>query len=68
MDTAEALLRKWLVKEGDPIQVGTPLVELESEKVDFEYQSEITGRVFQILVAEGSIVPVGEIIAVAETE
>jgi len=68
MDTSEALLGKWLVKEGDPLQVGTPLVELESEKVVFEYQSEVAGRLFQILVAEGNIVPVGEIIALAETE
>jgi pyruvate/2-oxoglutarate dehydrogenase complex dihydrolipoamide acyltransferase (E2) component len=68
MDTTEAVLAKWLVQEGDALQVGTPLVELESEKVSFEYQSEVAGKLFQILVAEGNVVPVGEIIALAETE
>lgn len=68
MDTTEALLAKWLVKEGSAIQVGTPLVELESEKITFEYQSEVTGRVIQILHGEGETVPVGEIVATVETE
>ncbi len=68
MDTAEALLGKWLVQVGDPIQKGTPLVELESEKVVFEHQSEVDGRLIEILVPEGQMVPVGEVIALAETD
>lgn len=68
MDTTEALLTKWLVHEGDRIHKGLPLVELESEKVTFDYQSEVEGRLIRILVAEGETVPVGEIIALAETE
>ena len=67
MDTTEALLVKWLAKEGDAIQNGTPLIELETEKVTFEYQSEITGRLIRILIPEGQTVPVGEIVAIAET-
>jgi pyruvate/2-oxoglutarate dehydrogenase complex dihydrolipoamide acyltransferase (E2) component len=67
MDTTEALLVKWLVKEGDPIHNGTPLLELETEKVTFEYQSEITGMLIRILIPEGQTVPVGEIVAIAET-
>jgi pyruvate/2-oxoglutarate dehydrogenase complex dihydrolipoamide acyltransferase (E2) component len=67
MDTTEALLVKWLVKEGDPIHSGTPLLELETEKVTFEYQSEITGMLIRILIPEGQTVPVGEIVAIAET-
>ena len=67
MDTTEALLVKWLAKEGDTIQNGTPLIELETEKVTFEYQSEITGRLIRILIPEGQTVPVGEIVAIAET-
>ncbi|WP_031498259.1 lipoyl domain-containing protein [Bryobacter aggregatus] len=67
MDTTEALLSKWLVKAGDPIQIGTPLVELDSEKVSFEYQAEVAGRLLRILCAEGETVPVGEIVAIVES-
>ena len=67
MDTTEALLVRWLIEEGDPIHNGTPLIELEPEKVTFEYQSEITGRLIRILIPEGQTVPVGEIVAMAET-
>ena len=68
MDTTEAVLGKWLVSEGDRIQKGTPLVQLESEKVSFDYESEIEGRLTRILVAEGDTVPVGDVIALAETD
>lgn len=68
MDTTEAILGKWLVQEGDLIKKGTPLVTLESEKVNFDYESEIDGRMVQIVAAEGSTVPVGEVIALAETD
>lgn len=68
MDTTEAFIGKWLAQEGCLLQVGTPLVELESEKVTFAYQSEVAGRLLRILVAEGETVPVGEIVAVADCD
>jgi pyruvate/2-oxoglutarate dehydrogenase complex dihydrolipoamide acyltransferase (E2) component len=67
MDTTEALLVRWLAQEGASIQIGTPLVELETEKVTFEYQSEVTGRLARILIPEGQTVPVGEVVAIADT-
>jgi pyruvate/2-oxoglutarate dehydrogenase complex dihydrolipoamide acyltransferase (E2) component len=68
MDTTEAVLAKWLVSEGDRIRKGTPLAQLESEKVSFDYESEIEGRLVRILVAEGETVPVGDVIALAEID
>jgi len=68
MDTTEAVISKWLVQEGASIEVGTLLVDLESEKVNFEYPSEVAGRVLQILVGEGETVPVGEIVAIVESD
>jgi pyruvate/2-oxoglutarate dehydrogenase complex dihydrolipoamide acyltransferase (E2) component len=68
MDTTEAFISKWLVEEGSVIAVGTPLVELESEKVTFAYESEVAGKLVRILVAEGETVPVGEIVAVVESD
>lgn len=68
MDTTEAFIAKWLVTEGSNLQVGTPLVELESEKVTFAYESEVAGRLLRIIAGEGETVPVGEIVAVVESD
>ena len=68
MDTTEAVISKWLVEEGSLLVVGTPLVELESEKVTFAYESEFAGKLVRILVGEGETVPVGEIVAMAESD
>jgi pyruvate/2-oxoglutarate dehydrogenase complex dihydrolipoamide acyltransferase (E2) component len=68
MDTTEAVISKWLVEEGSLLVVGTPLVELESEKVTFAYESEFAGKLVRILVGDGETVPVGEIVAMAESD
>jgi 2-oxoglutarate dehydrogenase E2 component (dihydrolipoamide succinyltransferase) len=67
MDTTEVTVSNWLVKVGDRVQVGTPLVELESEKVAFVLDSEITGEIAAITQPAGSVVPVGDVLAEAET-
>ena len=43
MDTTEAAITSWLVNEGASVEVGTPLVELETEKVTFAVESEVVG-------------------------
>jgi 2-oxoglutarate dehydrogenase E2 component (dihydrolipoamide succinyltransferase) len=68
MDTTEALLAQWLVAAGDSITKGTPLVELESEKVTFAYESEVIGRLVEIVVPQGQQVEMGEIIAYVDTD
>ena len=66
MDTTEAVITAWLVSEGDNVEVGTPLVELESEKITFELESEFTGLVRKIMQPIGTVVPVGSLLAIIE--
>ena len=57
-------LAKWLVKEGDTIESGDVIAEIETDKATMEVESVDDGTITQILVAEGSEdVPVGQVIA-----
>lgn len=68
MDTTEATVTCWLAAEGDSIEVGSPLVELETEKTNFVVESEIKGTLVKVIQPPGSVVPVGDILAILETE
>jgi len=58
-------LAKWLVKEGDEVESGTILAEIETDKATMEYESIDDGIMGKILVAEGTEdVSVGDLIAV----
>lgn len=58
-------LAKWLVKEGDEVESGTVLAEIETDKATMEFESIDDGVVGKIVVAEGTEnVAVGELIAV----
>lgn len=58
-------LAKWLVKEGDEVESGTILAEIETDKATMEFESIDDGIVGKIVVAEGAEnVAVGELIAV----
>ncbi|MCK0071042.1 pyruvate dehydrogenase complex dihydrolipoamide acetyltransferase [Kordiimonas laminariae] len=58
-------LAKWLVKEGDTVESGDVIAEIETDKATMEVESIDDGTVAKILVAEGTDdVPVGQIIAV----
>lgn len=63
----EATINKWLVAEGDVVNEDDPLVEVATDKVDSEVPSPAEGTIISINVAEGSVVSVGEVIAVIET-
>lgn len=68
MDTTEALVTTWMVTEGDKVEKGTALVELETEKVNFMVESEVSGRVARIVQPAGAVVPVGQVLAILEAE
>ena len=62
-------LSKWLVKEGDTVENGDVIAEIETDKATMEVESIDDGVVAKILVAEGTEdVPVGQIIAVLAEE
>ena len=59
---------KWLKKEGDKIQGGDILAEVETDKADVEMEAFGAGVLRKILVPAGETVPIGALIGViAET-
>jgi pyruvate dehydrogenase E2 component (dihydrolipoamide acetyltransferase) len=54
---------KWLKSEGDEVEKGEPLYELDTDKVTQEVEAEASGVLLKIAVSEGEV-PVGETIAV----
>jgi 2-oxoglutarate dehydrogenase E2 component (dihydrolipoamide succinyltransferase) len=63
---AEGTLAKWLKAEGDAVAKDEPLVEVTSDKVDYEIPAPAAGRLVRILVGEGQTVAVGTELAVIE--
>jgi pyruvate dehydrogenase E2 component (dihydrolipoamide acetyltransferase) len=60
----EGEIVRWLVKEGDEIKEGQPLVEVETDKALAEIPSPKTGVVLKIMGKEKEIVKVGQVIVV----
>lgn len=55
---------KWLVKEGDTVTEGQPLLEIETDKVVHEQESPTDGVIAQLLAEEGANVPVNALLAI----
>ena len=65
----EGKLAKWLVKEGDAVQSGDILAEIETDKATMEFEAVDEGTIAQILVPEGTDeVKVGAVIAIMAAE
>ena len=64
MNMEDGLLVKWLVSEGDSVEKGQPLVEVETAKINSELESPETGVVAHIMFDEGATAKVGEIVIV----
>ena len=64
----EGTVSRWLVAEGERVEVDQPLVEVTTDKVDAEIPSPVAGVVSEILAAEGDVVPVGGRLAVIDSE
>ena len=65
----EATITKWLKKKGDSVNSDEPLVELETDKVNIEVPSPITGVISEINSKDGETVQVGSILgSISETE
>ena len=59
---SEATVAKWLKKEGDFVEADEPIVELETDKVNLEVPSPITGTLIEINSKDGSTVEVGALL------
>jgi pyruvate dehydrogenase E2 component (dihydrolipoamide acetyltransferase) len=58
--STKATVVRWLKREGDRVQLGDPLVELETEKISYELESPAAGTLLKVLARETAEVPVGE--------
>jgi len=55
----EGTIEKWLKVPGDKVAKYEPIVEVNTDKVNVELPSPVSGTVVEILVAEGETVPIG---------
>jgi 2-oxoglutarate dehydrogenase E2 component (dihydrolipoamide succinyltransferase) len=62
----EATVTEWLKKEGDYVNVGDVLVELETDKVNLEVGAKNAGSLAEIKVQEGEDVKVGDVLALID--
>jgi pyruvate dehydrogenase E2 component (dihydrolipoamide acetyltransferase) len=60
----EAAIAHWLVSPGDPVAVGMPIAEIETEKALVEYAAEEAGIVGRLVLGEGDSGEIGDPIAV----
>jgi pyruvate dehydrogenase E2 component (dihydrolipoamide acetyltransferase) len=60
----EGEIARWLVAEGDEIAEDQPLVEIATDKTTVQIPSPAGGKIAQILVGEGEVVPVGTLLVV----
>ena len=58
----EATVSKWLKKEGDTVEADEPIVELETDKVNLEVPSPISGTLSEINSKDGMVVEVGALL------
>ena len=65
----EATVSKWLKNKGETVDADEPIVELETDKVNLEVPSPVTGKLSEINSEDGSTVKVGEVLGlVTEVE
>ena len=60
----EGTLIKWLKKEGDPVEVGDVLAEIETDKATMEMEVFDEGTIHKLLIEEGGKAPIGSLIAI----
>lgn len=59
----EATIVRWVKKVGDTVNKGDVLFEIETDKATLEVEALSSGLLRKIVVAEGSVVPVGKVVA-----
>ncbi len=59
----EGTVLRWLKSAGDEVAVGDELVEIETDKANMVYESDLAGTIVDLLAQEGDTLPVGDPIA-----
>jgi pyruvate dehydrogenase E2 component (dihydrolipoamide acetyltransferase) len=63
MAMEEGTVVEWFKQEGDVVEAGEPLLEIETDKVNMEIESTDSGVLLKILKGAGEVIPVTQIIA-----
>jgi pyruvate dehydrogenase E2 component (dihydrolipoamide acetyltransferase) len=62
-DMLEGTIVRWLMREGDPIAIGDVIAEVETDKAIVELEAQAKGTLLSIAAPEGTLVPVGGVLA-----
>ncbi|MCW2981656.1 MAG: catalytic domain of component of various dehydrogenase complexe, partial [Solirubrobacterales bacterium] len=60
----EGTILTWMKQVGDEVAVGDELVEIETDKANMAYESDVAGTLTKVLAEEGDTLPIGAPIAV----
>lgn len=63
MDQEEGTVAAWLRQDGDAVEKGEPILEVETDKVNMEVEAPASGTLAGIRIGPGVTVPIGEVIA-----
>jgi pyruvate dehydrogenase E2 component (dihydrolipoamide acetyltransferase) len=63
-DMTEGKVARWLKQVGDAVKQGEAVVEIETDKVNIESEAQGNGVLREILVSDGTTVPVGALIGI----
>ncbi len=66
MTMQEATVTRWLKNEGDTVEKGDGLVDVETDKVNVAVEAPISGVLVKQCVAVDDVVAVGGVIAIVE--
>ena len=68
MTMTSGKITKWLKKEGEQVEQGEPLLEIETDKVTMEEEATYNGILLKIIAKEGETIPVNQPIAIIGQE
>jgi 2-oxoglutarate dehydrogenase E2 component (dihydrolipoamide succinyltransferase) len=57
---------RWFKREGDPVTVHEPLVEIDTNRITHEIRTPITGVLYKILVRDGGTVEPGTVLGMID--
>ncbi len=63
----DATITRWLVSEGQSVEIDQSLVEVATDKVDSEVPSPVKGTIVKLLYKEGDVPKVGQVLLTIET-
>jgi len=68
MTMKQGKVTKWHYKEGDRVEAGEVIAEIETDKINYEIEAPISGIIARVLVREEGIAAVGEAIGIMVEE